>query len=203
MRFVFDAVASSAQLVRLWIAPDLVRLYLAEGAVEGAVAVVDLIRLVVDRVGVGSAVGTLRWCEALVASVRGDDREGPFLREASRWLRKAGRKPLLLDVLLRLRDVEPERAPIDEIRVLSSELGLLKHRASIETSASRSGPDPFATLTAAERSVAELVGEGLTNAEIATKLVASKRTIEFHVSHVYLKLGVTSRTALAALRRPK
>ncbi len=202
LRFVFDAVAASAQLVRLWIAPDLVRLYLAEDDADGAAAVVELLRPVVSRAGVGSAMGILRWCEALVSGVRGDEREGAFLREASRWLRTSGRKPLLVDVLQRLADVDPDRARTDELAGLSAELGLPKPSAAVETSGRATvGHEPFASLTTAERSVAELVADGLTNAQIATRLSASKRTIEFHVSHVYLKLGVTSRTALAALRR--
>ena len=208
LRFVFDAVAASAQLVRLWIAPDLVRLYLTATDVEGAAAIVDAIRPVVKRVGVGSAVGMLRCCEGLVAGAQGDAREGAFLREAARWLRKAGRRPLLLDVLQQLDSVSSERAHDDEIRELSEHLGLSKPRAATGLSglsggsaASGAGPDPFASLTIAERNVAELVAEGLTNTEIATRLSISKRTAEFHVSHVYLKLGVSSRTALAALRR--
>ncbi|HSH61285.1 MAG TPA: helix-turn-helix transcriptional regulator, partial [Acidimicrobiales bacterium] len=63
-------------------------------------------------------------------------------------------------------------------------------------------------LTASEQRVVALVAEGLTNAQIAKALFVSRHTVESHVSHVFTKLGVASRTELAAravargLRRP-
>ncbi|MCQ4207093.1 helix-turn-helix transcriptional regulator [Streptomyces longispororuber] len=61
----------------------------------------------------------------------------------------------------------------------------------------RSGPADG--LTPRERQVAALVSEGLTNREIAAKLVVSKRTIDSHVEHILTKLGFTSRSQIAAL----
>ncbi len=52
-------------------------------------------------------------------------------------------------------------------------------------------------LTAAERRVAELVAEGRTNREVAAALYLGERTVETHLTHVYAKLGVRSRTELA------
>jgi ATP/maltotriose-dependent transcriptional regulator MalT len=53
-------------------------------------------------------------------------------------------------------------------------------------------------LTASERRVAELVAEGLSNKEVAVRLVVTVRTVEAHLSKIYSKLGVRSRTELAA-----
>ena len=53
-------------------------------------------------------------------------------------------------------------------------------------------------LTAREREIAELVAEGLTNKEIAARLFVSVRTVEATLSRLYGKLGVRSRTELAA-----
>jgi DNA-binding NarL/FixJ family response regulator len=50
--------------------------------------------------------------------------------------------------------------------------------------------DPLAELTEREREVLELVAEGLTNAGIAKRLYLSERTVEAHVRHVLMKLGV-------------
>jgi len=59
-------------------------------------------------------------------------------------------------------------------------------------------PTSWAVLTPRERQVAELVATGLTNAEIADKLVISGRTAEGHVENILSKLGFTSRTQIAA-----
>jgi len=53
-------------------------------------------------------------------------------------------------------------------------------------------------LTRREREIADLVAEGLTNREIAERLVLARRTAEAHVAHILGKLGFTSRTQLAA-----
>ncbi|MDF3312496.1 protein kinase [Rhodococcus sp. T2V] len=53
-------------------------------------------------------------------------------------------------------------------------------------------------LTKREREVADLVAEGLTNREIAARLVISPRTAQGHVEHVLTKLGFTSRAQIAA-----
>jgi DNA-binding CsgD family transcriptional regulator len=52
-------------------------------------------------------------------------------------------------------------------------------------------------LTPSERRVVELVVEGRTNREVASALYVSERTVEGHLSRIYGKLGVRSRTELA------
>jgi non-specific serine/threonine protein kinase len=58
--------------------------------------------------------------------------------------------------------------------------------------------DPFEALTKRERQVADLVAEGLTNRQIAARLVISQRTAQGHVEHILTKLGFTSRAQIAA-----
>ncbi|HEX2292502.1 MAG TPA: helix-turn-helix transcriptional regulator [Gaiellaceae bacterium] len=59
-----------------------------------------------------------------------------------------------------------------------------------------------AALTAQEERVAALVADGLSNKEIAARLVVSTKTVEGHLRNVFEKLGVTSRTQVArAVRR--
>ena len=55
----------------------------------------------------------------------------------------------------------------------------------------------WASLTPAERDVVRLVAEGLANKDIALRLFISPRTVQAHLTHVYTKLGVTSRVQLA------
>ena len=53
-------------------------------------------------------------------------------------------------------------------------------------------------LTASEERVAALVAEGRTNREVAAALFLSQRTVASHLTHIYAKLEVRSRTELAA-----
>jgi predicted ATPase/DNA-binding CsgD family transcriptional regulator len=66
----------------------------------------------------------------------------------------------------------------------------------------RAEPSPASTetttLTRRQREVVDLVADGLTNKEIAARLVISPRTAEVHVDHILTKLGFTSRTQIAA-----
>ncbi|MBL1102625.1 response regulator transcription factor [Streptomyces sp. 205] len=52
-------------------------------------------------------------------------------------------------------------------------------------------------LTRREKDVVDLLAQGLTNKEIATKLVISPRTAGTHVANILGKLGFTSRTQIA------
>ncbi|MFG3258848.1 ATP-binding protein [Streptomyces sp. NPDC048172] len=68
-------------------------------------------------------------------------------------------------------------------------------RGKARAAAGRTG----GALTRREREVAALVAEGLTNREIAERLVVSKRTADAHVEHILTKLGLTSRTQITGL----
>ena len=70
-----------------------------------------------------------------------------------------------------------------------------------EKARGRAGPDRRPQreegLTPAERRVANLVAEGKTNREVAAALFLGERTVASHLTHIYAKLGVRSRTELA------
>lgn len=52
-------------------------------------------------------------------------------------------------------------------------------------------------LSVREREIAEQIAEGRTNKEIATNLGLSEKTIKNHISRIFAKLGVQSRTLVA------
>jgi DNA-binding CsgD family transcriptional regulator len=54
----------------------------------------------------------------------------------------------------------------------------------------------WGSLTPTERDVVRLVNEGLANNDIAARLLVSPRTVQTHLTHVYTKLGLTSRLQL-------
>jgi DNA-binding CsgD family transcriptional regulator len=59
-------------------------------------------------------------------------------------------------------------------------------------------PTGWASLTPAERGVVRFVGEGLRNDAIARRLFIAPGTVKVHLSHIFAKLGITSRAELAA-----
>ena len=65
----------------------------------------------------------------------------------------------------------------------------------------RADTAPAPRLTGRELQIAALVAEGLSNRQIAERLVISKRTVDAHIEHIYGKLGVCSRVQLASWLR--
>jgi DNA-binding NarL/FixJ family response regulator len=74
-------------------------------------------------------------------------------------------------------------------------LALEEKRPAVPSSAEKPSS---AELTPRESEIAGLVAQGLSNRDIASRLVVSQRTAETHVEHVLMKLGFTSRTQIAA-----
>jgi two-component system response regulator DevR len=59
--------------------------------------------------------------------------------------------------------------------------------------------DPVRMLTEQERTVLDLIGEGLTNKQIADKMFLAEKTVKNYVSHLLAKLGLERRTQAAVL----
>ena len=63
------------------------------------------------------------------------------------------------------------------------------------------GARGHAKLTPEEEAVTSLVVQGLSNHEVAPELYVSPKTVQYHLTRIYAKLGVRSRAELAALQR--
>ena len=72
------------------------------------------------------------------------------------------------------------------------------HLRGRQTSAAVKRDEPREPLTAREHEILELLAAGLTNREIAQRLIVSARTVETHVARVTGKLGVSSRARAVA-----
>jgi DNA-binding CsgD family transcriptional regulator len=97
-------------------------------------------------------------------------------------------------------------ATAQQIRVGSHAIGALIHltihRERPAAPGRSSSPPPrfgLASLTDAERGVAEQVATGQTNRQVGAALCLSPHTVDAHLRHIYTKLGITSRVQLVHL----
>src|SRR6266542_2015284 len=82
-----------------------------------------------------------------------------------------------------------------------AEVEALRGRVGLPARGVAAQADGAAALTPREREVAMLLAEGLTNAELARQLYISPKTAAVHVSNILAKLGLSSRTQVAAWAR--
>ena len=92
---------------------------------------------------------------------------------------------------------------VDAVRMVGSGRSLLDHRATaaLLTRLRRAAapPGPLAALTEQERATLELIGQGLTNRQIAGRMFVAEKTVKNYVSRLLAKLEMTTRTQAAVL----
>jgi DNA-binding CsgD family transcriptional regulator len=108
------------------------------------------------------------------------------------WLRRENRR---LDARTQLRIAHEQFATIG--MEAFSERTRAELQATGEHVRARA-PEARDDLTAQERQIAELARDGLSNPEIGARLFLSPRTVEWHLRHVFGKLGIQSRRGLAS-----
>ena len=117
----------------------------------------------------------------------------------------------VLDLTCAARDFNPLMLPLVKHAVAEITAELAARRLAIPQGslALRTGPQDatlpipgWADLTDTQRTVADLVMDGLTNRGVGARLFLSPHTIDFHLRQIYRKLGVRSRVELARLAGP-
>ena len=199
------ALGWGAPDARPWTA-DYAEALLELGRLDDAVRVIDIWEADAVRLARERVLAQVTRCRGLVAAARGAvDEAVPLLEHAVTRHDEVGdafgraRAQLALGIVLRrARRKRPAREAIHAALGGFEQLGAAtwaeKARAELGRIGGRAREEG---LTAAERRVAVLVAAGRTNREVAAELFLGERTVAGHLTRVYAKLGVRSRTELA------
>jgi DNA-binding NarL/FixJ family response regulator len=131
---------------------------------------------------------------ALVAS-GSPDQAVPLLRRAADWFGRSRVPFELARTMTLLAPLVPDGDRLLAEAVVTAEPLLDTSHAEVRAAAL---PPSTGELSPRELEILALVADGRDNGEIAASLVLSQRTVERHVSNIYLKLGLEGRTSRAA-----
>ena len=182
----------------------------ARGETEAAASLVDALREVERRVGTAPLRACVDRAEGVLACARGDhDRSRALLEDAVDAFERTGapfdaaRTRLELAKCLvelgRTKEAEHEaKAALRRLTELGAELDAARARQVLALAAPGAARGVPGDLTPREREVLGLLADGLTNRQIAERLVVSEHTVHRHVTNLLRKLELPSRTAAAA-----
>jgi DNA-binding CsgD family transcriptional regulator len=189
-----------------WWSDDHAEMLLARGRIDDAIRILDVWEADAARVGREWVLAHVTRCRGLVSAAQGDVvRAASILQQAVAQHEEVGdpfgRARALLALGIVRRRERQKRPARDAIRTALSGFEQLGAATWVEKARHELGRIGGRTreegLTAAERRVAALVAEGRTNREVAAALFLGERTVASHLTHIYAKLGVRSRTELA------
>jgi DNA-binding CsgD family transcriptional regulator len=170
------------------------------------VRLVDRLEADASRLARDWVLADVARCRGLIAAAGGKVAAATVLLEAAAGKHEAvgdpfGRARSLLALGVVSRRARQKRAARDAIAAALRGFEELGAATWVERALRELGTIGGRTreegLTAAERRVADLVAAGRTNREVATELFLGERTVASHLTHIYAKLGVRSRTELA------
>jgi ATP/maltotriose-dependent transcriptional regulator MalT len=196
-----------------WMAGDVVRLALATGDREAAAEVADAAaEAAANAPDIPSMQGTALLCRGLL-----DDDPDLLVAAAEAYARAPGRvehawasEHAAVALARHGRTAEARRsfaaalAAYDDVGAThdAARCTAAARAAGIRRGSRATRQRPvvgWAALTDKEREVARMAAGGLTNPQIAERLFVSKYTVMTHLSHVFAKLGISSRVELAAV----
>jgi DNA-binding CsgD family transcriptional regulator len=201
---------------RFRVLPDAIEALISLGELDRAEPLIEELDAQGRTLDRAWALATATRCRALLAAARGDPPGAlghlqralqehqrvahPF--ELARTLRAQGM------VLRRDKHKAAAKAALEQALAVFKRLGAPLWAQATKAELGRVGLRPAAPVgvngvTAAEARVAELVAAGRTNREVAGELFMSPKTVEAHLSRIYRKLGVRSRTELAQKLTPR
>ena len=206
-----ERAAGTPSVLRWLFRAEEIEALLALGRTDDALAVLEPWEDEALRLGLAWPLAEATRCRGFLAATRGEVEEATTLFERAVREHDAvgdpfGRARAQLALGTVHRRARRKRAARDAIEAAISgfdELGapVWAERARAELGGI-GGRTRTEGLTPAESRVAALVAEGRTNREVAAALFLGERTVESHLSHVYAKLGVRSRTELARALGP-
>jgi DNA-binding CsgD family transcriptional regulator len=188
--------------------PDEVEALIALGEPDKARILVDQLEergRALDRIW---ALATGARCRALLDAATGDFKGAD--RALERALEEHQRLPMPFElgrtllvagtIRRRAKHKRAAKESLQEALEIFERLGAPLWAEKAREELARVGLRPAAPLglTASEQRVADLVARGMTNKEVATALFISPKTVDSNLSRIYRKLGVRSRTELAA-----
>ena len=194
-----------------WWRAEYVEALLQLGHVEDAIRLLAEWETSATRLGRERVIAHTLRCRGLLAAARGDlPAAAELLQEAVDQHERAGdpfgrsRAFLALGVVRRrMRQKRNARAALEAAHAGFETLGAASWTSTASAELARiGGRERIEGLSPSELRVAELVAVGRTNREIASALFLSERTVASHLTHIYAKLGVRSRTELARQMLP-
>jgi DNA-binding CsgD family transcriptional regulator len=191
----------------LWSFPYEIEAAIALGRLDEAEALLDWIEPHADRLDREWALACIARGRGLLAAARGDEAGAvaAFELALQQHERVQHRRFELARTLLaqgetlrRFKKRRAAREAIEAARALFDELGARLWSAKAGRELARvAGRRRSEGLTETERRVASLVAIGKSNKEVASELFMTARTVESHLTRIYEKVGVRSRTELA------